>query len=36
MEIKVFDNGAAFARVKSIDGRRSVQFLTVRTDQERI
>ena len=35
MEMKVFDSGAAFARVKSIDGRRSVQFLTVRANHER-
>jgi hypothetical protein len=35
METKVFDNGAAFARVKIIDGRRSVQFLTVRANHER-
>jgi hypothetical protein len=35
METKVFDNGATFARVKSIDGRRSVQFLTVHANHER-
>ena len=35
METKVFDNGAAFARVRSVDGRRSVQFLTVRANHER-
>jgi hypothetical protein len=35
METKVFDNGAAFARVKSLDNRRSVQFLTVRANHER-
>jgi hypothetical protein len=35
METKVFDNGAAFARVRSVDGRRSVQFLTVRPNHER-
>ena len=26
METKVFDNGAAFARIKSLDNQRSVQF----------
>ena len=35
METKVFDNGAAFARVKSLDSKRSVQFLTVRANHER-
>jgi hypothetical protein len=35
METKVFDSGAAFARVRSVDGRRSVQFLTVRPNHER-
>jgi hypothetical protein len=35
METKVFDNGAAFARVKSLDSQRSVQFLTVRANHER-
>ena len=35
METKVFDSGAAFARVKSVDGRRSVQILTVRANHER-
>ena len=29
METKVLDNGSAYARVKSQDGRHSVQFLTV-------
>ena len=35
METKVFDNGGAFARVKSLDNQRSVQFLTVRANHER-
>ena len=35
METKVVDNGAAYARVKSQDGRHSVQFLTVRQNHER-
>ena len=35
METKVFDNGAAFARVKSLDGKKAVQFLTVRANHER-
>ena len=29
METKVLDNGSAYARVKSEDGRHSVQFLIV-------
>jgi hypothetical protein len=35
METKVFDNGVAFARVKSINGRHSVQFQTARANHER-
>ena len=35
METKLLDNGSAYARVKSQDGRRSVQFLTVRKNHER-
>ena len=35
METKVLDNGSAYARVKSQDGRHSVQFLTVRPNRER-
>ena len=35
METKVFDNGAAFARVKSLDGKKAVQFLTVHANNER-
>ena len=35
METKVFDNGGAFVRVKSLDNQRSVQFLTVRANHER-
>ena len=35
METKVIDNGAAFARIRSQDGKRSVQFLTVRPNHER-
>ena len=35
METKVFDNGAAFARIKSLDSQRSIQFLTVRANHER-
>jgi hypothetical protein len=35
METKVFDNGAAFARVKSLDNRRSVQFLKMRANHKR-
>jgi hypothetical protein len=35
METKVLDNGSAYARVRSQDGRYSVQFLTVRPNHER-
>ena len=35
METKVLDNGSAYARVKSQDGRHSVQFMTVRPNHER-
>jgi hypothetical protein len=35
METKVLDNGSAYARVRSQDGHRSVQFLTVRPNHER-
>ena len=34
-ETKVIDDGSAFARIKSQDGRKIVQFLTVRTNHER-
>ena len=35
METKVIDDGSAFARIKSQDGRKTVQFLTVRPNHER-
>ena len=35
METKVLDNGSAYARVKSQDGRHSVQFMTVCPNHER-
>jgi hypothetical protein len=35
METKVLDNGSAYGRIKSQDGRHSVQFLTVRPNHER-
>ena len=35
METKVLYNGSAYARVKSQDGRHSVQFFTVRPNHER-
>ena len=35
METKVPDNGSVYGRVKSQDGRHSVQFLTVRPNHER-
>jgi hypothetical protein len=35
METKVLDNGSAYARVRSQDGRNLVQFLTVRANHER-
>ena len=33
METKVLENGSAYARVKSQDGRHSVQFLTIRPNE---
>ena len=33
MKTKVLDNGSAYARVKSQDGRHSVQFLTAKTER---
>ena len=35
METKVFDNGAAFSRIRSLDGKKAVQFLTIRANHER-
>ena len=35
MQTKVFDNGAAFARVRSPDGKKVIQFLIVRANHER-
>ena len=35
METKVLDNGAAFAKIRSQSGERSVQFLTVPTNHDR-
>ena len=35
METKVVDNCSAYARLKSQDGRHSVQFLTMRLNHER-
>jgi hypothetical protein len=35
METKVLDNGSAYVRVRSQDGRNSVQFLTVGANHER-
>ena len=34
METKVFDNGAASTEVRSIDGKKVVQFLIVRANHE--
>jgi hypothetical protein len=34
METKMMDNGSAYARIRSQDGRHSVQFLTVRLNLE--
>ena len=34
MEMKVLDSGAAFARIRSQNGGKSVQFLTVPTNHE--
>ena len=35
METKVLDDGSAYAKIRSHDGRRSVQFMTVRPNHER-
>lgn len=35
METKVLDNGSHYARIRSLDGKKSVQFLTVRCENER-
>ena len=35
METKVMDDGSAYARIRSRDGKRAVQFLTVCVDHER-
>ena len=35
METKVLDDGSHYARIRSLDGKRTVQFLTVRPDNER-
>lgn len=35
METKVLDDGSHYARIRSCDGKRSVQFLTVRANHER-
>ncbi len=35
METKVEDNGAAYARIRSQDGKNAVQFITVRPNHER-
>lgn len=35
METKVLDNGSHYARIRSLDGKKSVQFLTVKPDNER-
>ena len=35
METKVLEDGSAYARIRSIDGKRSVQFLTVRQEHDR-
>ena len=35
MKTKVIDDGSAFARIKRQDGRKTLQFLTVRPNHER-
>ena len=35
METKVLDNGSAYAKIRSQDGRRTVQFMTIRPNHER-
>ena len=35
METKVLDDGSHYARIRSLDGKKSVQFLTVKFENER-
>lgn len=35
METKVMDNGSAYARIRSRDGKKAIQFLTVCANHER-
>ena len=35
METKVLEHGSSYARIQSINGKRSVQFLTVRQEHDR-
>ena len=35
METKVLDDSSQYTKIRSLDGRRSIQFLTVRPDHER-
>ena len=35
METKVLDDGSHYARIRSLDGKKSVQFLTVKSENER-
>ena len=35
METKVLDDGSHYARIRSLDGKRTVQFLTVKPDNKR-
>ena len=35
METKVLDDGSQYAKIRSLDGRRSIQFLAMRPDHER-
>ena len=35
METKVLDDGSHYARIRSLDGKKSVQFLTVKSENEK-
>ena len=35
METKVLEDGSAYARIRSIDSKRGVQFLTIRREHDR-
>jgi hypothetical protein len=35
METKILDDGSHYARIRSLDGKRAVQFLTIKPNHER-